>query len=139
MSNGVVMGPHTRPPEPNRRHGARSRDPRPYDDRAAEIERELLGLPHIGVIDAPACREIAELMSLIERVDLALRDGVMERYGHARRLLDTRRRLSPELREWLKEIGGTPLARATWTRTLAEGSIGERIQARLAELNGGGS
>ncbi len=71
----AVMGPDTRPPEPNRRHGARSRNPLPYDEWAVEIEQELLALPHINGIDAPACREISKLMSLIERVDVALSDG----------------------------------------------------------------
>ena len=39
--------------EPNRRHGARSRNPRPYDERAMEIEAELLALTHLARVDAP--------------------------------------------------------------------------------------
>ena len=68
----AVMGAGDASADAEHRHGTRSRDPRPYDERAAEIEAELLALPHIGGIDAPACREISKLMSLIERVDVAL-------------------------------------------------------------------
>ena len=58
-----------RPAQPSFKHGAKGRNPRPYDERSQEIEAELLDLPHIAPMDAPACREIALLMALIERVD----------------------------------------------------------------------
>ena len=121
-----------RPEQPAFVHGARARSRR-SDERSQEIEDELLALPHVAPIDAPACREIAKLMALIERVDRALADGVVEskRRGNARALIETRRHLSRELRDWLKEIGGTPLARATWVATL---SSGHRFVDELREL-----
>ena len=119
-----------RPAQPAFVHGARART-RQWDERSQEIEAELLALPHVAPIDAPACREIAKLMALIERVDQCLSDGIMERHGTARNLLEVRRGLSRELRGWLKEIGGTPLARASWVATL---SSGHRFVDELREL-----
>ena len=80
----------TGPAQPNFKHGARART-RPYDECALEIEDELLALPHVPPIDAPACREIATLMALIERVDVALADGVVEKRNTPRNLIETRR------------------------------------------------
>ena len=105
---------------PNFKHGAKARVRR-YDERAREIEVELLGLPHVSPVDAPGLREIAKLMALIERVDQCLAAGNVERMGNRSGLIDTRRSLSRELRSWLKEIGGTPLARATWAANAGRG------------------
>lgn len=123
-------------------HGLQGRDPRRYDARAAEIEEELFALPHVTPLDGPALREIATLISLIERVDKALSDGRVEtgrprRTNTPRKLLEHRRHLSKELREWLKEIGGTPRSRADWARVLAGGGLGVEIRRR-AEQNANG-
>ena len=126
-------GAGIRPPQPAFVHGAKTRDgSRRWDERSAEIQEELLALPHIQPIDAPACREIAKLMALIERVDRGLADGVVEKRNTARSLIETRTKLSRELRNWLKEIGGTPLARATWVATLNAG--GRRFVDELREM-----
>ena len=48
--------------QPYFKHGARARVRR-YDERATEIEDELLSLPHVFPVDAPGLREIAKLMA----------------------------------------------------------------------------
>ena len=88
-------------------------------------------MPHIAPIDAPACREIARLMALIERVDRASPTVSSRGARRPADLIETRRNLSRELRGWLKEIGGTPLARASWVATL---SSGHRFVDELREL-----
>ena len=82
-------------PGNQQRREARSQEPHPrprrFDKRAAEIEEELFALPHVTPLDAPALREIAKLMSLIERVDHALADGRVEGRGMvARKLIEHR-------------------------------------------------
>ena len=48
---------------------------------------DLLSLPHLAESDRLACEEVARLVGLIDRVDAALADGVIERRGRPRELL----------------------------------------------------
>lgn len=97
-------------------------------------------LPHLAPADAPAVREVARLLALIERLDECLGDGRMERRdGTPRRLLEHRQKLSKELRDWSDRLGMSPLARSEWAGRLASGgNLGDRIRAILeAEREGG--
>ena len=119
--------------ETNRTHGLKSRTPWPYDARAQEIAADLLSLPHVTALDAPAARQIARLMSLIERTDECLADGRMENRARvARELLKHRRLFSRELREWACEFGMTPKSRATWTRMLSRSWLDEWRESQAA-------
>ena len=130
-----------RPAQPNFKHGARART-RPYDECALEIEDELLALPHVPPIDAPACRKIATLMALIERVDVALADGVVEKRNTPRNLIETRRgqaNWADERRESgrsadddLRRYEQRMRAQLANVVTRADGVAGQHSLARLA-------
>jgi hypothetical protein len=90
-----------------------------------------MGLPHVTDADRFAAEEVARLMLLIERVDSALGDGVVERRGRPRALIEHRRRLSSQLERWLTHFGLTPHARATWVRGLGGRTWVEEWRERL--------
>jgi len=97
------------------------------------IAADLMELPHIAETDAAAAIEIAKLLVLIDRVDAALADGVVERRGRLRTLVDQRRRLSAQLERWYAAFGLTPESRFEFASKLSGGSLGEEIQRRIAE------
>jgi len=104
--------------------------------RAQELAEELLELPHAGLADRLAAEEIGALIDTLERVDAALADGRVEnRRGQVRTLIEVRRRLSGELRAWLREFGLTPSSRAEWAATLAKGEpLAHAIARRRGEV-----
>lgn len=98
--------------------------------RAAEVAAQLMELPHAIAIDEVAAAEIGMIVARIEAVDRDLDErGHFGRNG-ARSLLDHRARLTRELRSWMREFGGTPLSRATWAKTLADGGLAGEIARR---------
>jgi hypothetical protein len=114
------------------RHGLYSAR-RELPERAREIAEDLLALPHVTEADRPAAEELGALTVLLENVDRALADGRVEGgRGQVRALLETRRRLSAELRAWLEAFGGTPAARAEWAARLAAGGLAGEIARRRA-------
>lgn len=115
-------------------HGFYS-DRRELSPRAREVAEALLELPHTCVADRFAAEEIGSLIDTLERVDLALADGKVENgRGQVRALLEVRRRLSAELRAWLREFGLTPSSRATWAAALGRGEpLGASIARRRRE------
>lgn len=103
---------------------------------------DLMQLPHVAESDWPSALEVAKLSLLVDRVDAALSNGVVEnRSGKLRALVDQRRRLSAQLERWYAAFGLTPSARAEWAAKLGQPSFKEAVEARLraereAKLNG---
>lgn len=111
-------------------HGLYSTRAQPLSEGARELVEALLEAPHTVELDAVAALEIASLIDLIGRVDIALSDGVMEnRRGQARTLLDVRNRLSGRLQNWLEAVGLTPQARSSWAARLARPTLAEELAA----------
>src|SRR5947207_15180471 len=96
--------------------------------RAREVADQLMSLPHVRPLDALAADEIGSIVARLEAIDLDLdQRGQLGRNG-ARSLLEHRVRLSRELRSWLREVGGTPKARADFANQLASSeSLAEAI------------
>jgi hypothetical protein len=118
-------------------HGYYSRS-RALAPEAVELADALMGVPHIAETDRLAVEEVARLVVLIDRVDAALGDGVVEgRRGSARELLVVREKLSGRLERWLDRLALTPQGRATTARALAAGGLGEAIRRRIEEGRNG--
>lgn len=117
-------------------HGLLSARPPEMTEEGRAIVDAILDLPHVSEADLLVVERLAMLTLSVRRVEAALADGHVEnRRGEARKLLDVQRRLSAEIRVLSDALGLTPAARATWTRVLVEGSLRERINRRLAELD----
>jgi hypothetical protein len=103
---------------------------------AREIEAALLEMPHLVPVDAIGISEIASVLATLEAIDKALADGRVEnKRGQVRALLATKATLSRQLREWLREFGGTPRARFEFARSLSTPTLGEEIARRVAEID----
>lgn len=117
-------------------HGLYSARPPELDEEGRAIVEAVLAIPHVSEADYLVVERLAMLTTTVRRVDRALADGRVEnRKGSPRSLLETQRRLSAEIRVLSDALGLTPAARATWTRTLVEGTLRERIARRLAALD----
>jgi hypothetical protein len=89
-----------------------------------------MALPHVVAMDQVAADEIGMITARIEAIDRDLDErGHFGRNG-ARSLLDHRARLTRELRAWVREFGASPLSRATWAKTLADGGLAGEIARR---------
>jgi hypothetical protein len=111
------------------RHGLYSG--RVLAERAQEIRSALMTMEHVKPLDVLAVEECASLVSALEAIDAELR---ARPHGISRvRLLEHKARLGRELRAWLKELGGTPKARAEWAAALGRPTLAEEIRRRLAE------
>ncbi|UGS36099.1 hypothetical protein [Capillimicrobium parvum] len=115
-------------------HGLYAGPGRELDPLAQEVADWLMQARHTEPLDLMAAIEIGKLAVLIDRVDTALGDGVVERKGQPRGLIDMRIRLSSRLEKWLRQFGLTPAARADFAKALAGGSFREKIEARRAAL-----
>jgi hypothetical protein len=68
--------------------------------------------PHTVALDRLAAEEIGSVIATLERIDEELlANGLTDRRGKARSLVELRIRLSGRLERWLKEFGATPAAR----------------------------
>lgn len=100
-----------------------------------EIADSLMALPHVASSDYVAAIEIGKLVLLSDRIDQALADAHVEnRRGQLRSLVDQRRKMTRELREWYAAFGLTPLGRAEWAAKLARPSFGEIVGRKLREI-----
>jgi hypothetical protein len=99
-------------------------------DEVDHLVEALMEAPHVVPLDQLAAEEIAHLVVQIRRIDEALADGVVERRGRPRALIDLRTRLSGRLERWLRQFGMTPASRAEWAETLARGSLAAEIARR---------
>ena len=117
------------------RHGVHSRTGRVLAPRAAELADALMQLPHVQELDRVAASEIASIVSRLEAIDADLEERGHFGRGGARSLLEHKARLGKELRQWLREFGGTPRARAEFAKALAEGGLAQEI-ARRRSANG---
>jgi hypothetical protein len=101
-------------------------------DRAREIRSALMTLEHVQPLDVLAAEEIGSIIAALEAID---RDLMTRPNGISKaRLLEHKARLSRQLRDWLREFGGTPRARADWAARLSRPTVGEEIARRLAQL-----
>ena len=112
--------------------GIYSRTGRVLASRAAELTDQLMELPHVQPLDRVAAEEIASLVVRLEAIDKDLEDRGHLGRGGARSLLEHKARLGRELRQWLREFGGTPRARAEFAKALAEGGLAQEIARRRA-------
>lgn len=115
-------------------HGLYAAPGRELEPLAQEVAEWLMQAPHTVELDLMAAIEIGKLAVLIDRVDAALGDGVVERRGRARDLIDQRIRLSSRLEKWLRQFGLTPAARADFAKALASGTFREKLEQRRAAL-----
>lgn len=113
------------------RSGIYSRTGRVLAPRAEEITAALMELPHAAPVDIIAAEEIGSILAHLEAIDKDL-----EQRGRRDRkaLLGHKARLTRELRTWLREFGGTPLARASWAKELAQGGLAAEIARRREAL-----
>lgn len=97
-----------------------------------ELADELMSLPHVAETDYAAALEIAKLVLLVDRIDVALSDGRLERGMSLRALVDERRRLSMQLERWYSAFGLTPESRLAFARAVGGGLADElrRIRER---------
>jgi hypothetical protein len=117
------------------KHGAYSA--RLQEERAREIETELMSAPWAHPMDALAAAEAGRLMALIERIDGALSDGrVEDRQGRPRALIEMRLRAHTKLISLLEAFGCLPRERASWTSSLTNRSAAQLIRERLDALDG---
>ena len=129
--NLVASHPQNRSREVHGVYSAR----RELTPEVREIAESLMELPHVASADAAAAIEIGKLTVLVDRIDQALADGHVEnRRGQLRSLVDQRRKLSRELRDWYAAFGLTPLGRAEWASRLARPSLGEVVERRMREI-----
>jgi hypothetical protein len=114
-------------------HGAFSR--RTLEPHAREIADALLELPYAVPLDRLAAEEIGSVVVLLERIDEELlANGLTDRRGNARSLLELQGRLSGRLERWLKQFGATPAARAQWLSALhGSESLAQVVRREIAE------
>ncbi len=75
--------------------------------------------PQATPLDQIAAEEIGSLVALLEAIDADMsRNGLTNREGDARSLLELRLRASGRLERWLREFGATPAARVGWAGSL---------------------
>ena len=79
--------------------------------------------------------EIGSVIATLERIDEELlANGLTDRRGKARSLVELRIRLSGRLERWLKEFGATPAAREHWVQALTGGeTFAEVVRREIAE------
>ncbi len=114
-------------------HGLYSTKRQELSAEARELVSELMSAPHTVPLDAVAIVELASLLDLIGKVDAALADGIVERRGRPRALVDMRVRLSGRLQKWLEAVGLTPEARSQWAARLARPSLADELAALTAQ------
>ncbi|MBA3364689.1 MAG: hypothetical protein H0U03_02730 [Actinobacteria bacterium] len=113
------------------RHGIYSE--RLREPRAQEHFDAILDLPWIGEADIIGARQVARLEALIEALsDEVFRVGVGSK--KAEKLIDMELRAIRRQAELLSRFGLDPKSRADWTAKLTSGTLGERIAARIAEI-----
>lgn len=115
------------------RHGVYSE--RVREPRAREIAEQVMQAPWVSPVDELGAAELGRLVALIESLDAAIEaGGVIGKGDRVRSVVDMRLRASRRLSEWLDKYGLTPHARAHWVSTLTHGTLGERIAARIREI-----
>jgi hypothetical protein len=102
---------------PAEKHGAWS-SLRKLSPQAIDIAAALMQQRHVVESDYTAALEISELEVLIDRVDVALAGGVVERKGTLRALVDQRRRVSAQLERWQAQRRLTPQSRSQFAARL---------------------
>jgi len=108
---------------------------RALEPRAEELVEALMALPHIAPADELGVRELAKLRALADVIDDDLAErGLTRKGGEPRALIDLRLRLTHRIAEWQDRLGLTPLSRASWAKSMAEGtSLAEEIHRRRQE------
>ena len=110
---------------------------RTLEPRVQEVAEQILAAPHVAEqVDEIGAVELARLEVLIERMDEYLADeGLTNRKGDPRAMIDLRLRASRRLTDLLDRYGLNPLARSVWARALAEPTFAERVEQRLREID----
>jgi len=114
-------------------HGAFSRQT--LAPRARELADALLQAPHTVPLDRLGAEEIGAVIAILERIDEELlANGLTDRKGNARSLVELRVRLSGRLERWLAAYGATPAARVQWVHALTDGkSLADVVRREVAE------
>ena len=90
---------------------------------------------HTTGLDQLAAEEIASIVVLLEAADRDLQcEGLTNRDGDARSLLELRIRLSSRLERWLTTFGATPASRLAWVDSAARAdAVAGALRHELAE------
>ena len=88
------------------KHGAYS--PRLMQERAAELEADLVAGYTLSPTELVAAKEAACLMAILEAINRDLEEsGLVNKKGEAKSLLNYRARISRQLERWLDRISST--------------------------------
>jgi hypothetical protein len=112
-------------------HGARPR--KVQVDRADEIAKWVLTMPHTSDLDWPAAAEIGRLLAMAEALDADLAPrGVTTGSGAVRGAATLRLSVSKAVMSWCSALGMTPRARAEIAAALGQSGVAGEIARRRA-------
>ncbi len=126
------------------RHGVHS--PRLIEERATEIEAELLQAYEFSPVERLALREVARCMAILAAIDRDLDErGLLDKRGRPHYLLEYRFRVSRQLNQWLTKVSETierrnameedlsHVDRSTYVRELQRIALGKGSSAKARD------